>query len=169
VSGLAVDLAAAVRRAAAEVVDPELPMLTLAELGVLRSVEVEDGVARVAITPTYSGCPAIAEMRADLVARLRDAGCTDVQVRIELSPPWSSDDITPAGRAALAAHGVAPPGPVPHRGAVPMAFGVRSPSRPCPHCGSDATDVLSSFGSTPCTSVCRCRACAETFPMMKAI
>src|SRR5688500_8833703 len=90
---------------AATVTDPEMPMLTLEDLGVLRSVEEDGETVTVAITPTYSGCPAMATMRDDLVHRLRGAGYRQVQVRVELSPAWSSDWITERGRAALREHG----------------------------------------------------------------
>ncbi|WP_460708302.1 1,2-phenylacetyl-CoA epoxidase subunit PaaD [Myceligenerans halotolerans] len=106
----AVDLDRA-RAVAATVVDPELPMLTLADLGVLRDVETtDDGAVVVSITPTYSGCPAMATMRDDLVRRLREEGYDDVRVRVALHPAWTTDWITPRGRAALAEAGISPPG-----------------------------------------------------------
>ena len=158
-------------RAVAEtVVDPELPMLTLADLGVLRDVRVEGERVVVELAPTYSGCPAITEMRADVAARLRAAGHEHVEVRIVLDPPWSTDDITPRGRALLASHGVAPPGPAPRRmpGPVPLTLAGRPASPPCPRCGSHDTETTSAFGPTPCTALCRCRACAEPFEHVKA-
>ena len=102
--------AARARAVAATVTDPELPMLTLADLGVLRDVALAGGTVIVTITPTYLGCPAMATMRDDLVHRLRDSGYDDVQVRVSLSPAWSSDDITAHGRQALAEHGISAPG-----------------------------------------------------------
>jgi ring-1,2-phenylacetyl-CoA epoxidase subunit PaaD len=108
------------RRVAAEVTDPELPMLTLADLGVLRDVTIDaDGVVNASLTPTYSGCPAMAEMRADLDARLRAAGFAEVRIRTVLDPPWTTDWITPEGRRKLAEHGIAPPGAT-HSGVVPL-------------------------------------------------
>ncbi|RSN96009.1 phenylacetate-CoA oxygenase subunit PaaJ, partial [Streptomyces sp. WAC 05379] len=96
------------RHIAATVPDPELPMLTLADLGVLRDVALtEDGTVVTSLTPTYSGCPAMAEMRADVAARLRDAGYPRVEIRTVLDPPWTSDWITPAGRRKLTEHGIA--------------------------------------------------------------
>ncbi len=118
---------------AASVTDPEMPMLTLEDLGVLRDVELEGDRVIVTITPTYSGCPAMATMRDDLVHRLRDAGFADVEVRVSLHPAWSSDWITPRGREALAEHGISRPGAAPrHDGrsacrCCPSA--VRSPAR----------------------------------------
>ncbi|MBO0609083.1 1,2-phenylacetyl-CoA epoxidase subunit PaaD [Myceligenerans salitolerans] len=102
-----------VRRIASTVVDPELPVLTLADLGVLRDVEIaDDGAVVVAITPTYSGCPAMATMRDDVVRRLQEEGYDDVRVRVALHPAWTTDWITPRGRAALAEAGISPPGRV---------------------------------------------------------
>ncbi|HJQ43622.1 MAG TPA: 1,2-phenylacetyl-CoA epoxidase subunit PaaD [Jatrophihabitantaceae bacterium] len=159
------------RTIAEQVTDPELPMLTLADLGVLRSVCTEGDRVVVEIAPTYSGCPAVAEMRADLMSRLHGDGFADVEVRVVLSPPWTTDDITARGRATLARHGVAPPGVRPHRppGPVPLQLSHRLPAPPCPHCGSVDTEVTSAFGPTPCTALCRCRICAEPFEHMKAI
>ena len=113
---------------AARVTDPELPMVTLADLGVLRSVRIDDdGTVVVEITPTYTGCPAMGVMRADLVLALHEAGFGAVDVRTVLSPAWSTDWISAAGRAKLAAGGIAPPGKAPVRTAGPV------PLQPRPH------------------------------------
>lgn len=166
-----VSLTPADARAIAETVtDPELPMLTLHDLGVLRDVRVEGERVIVEITPTYSGCPATAEMHADLAARLRVAGYRDVDVRTVLSPPWTTDDITEHGRQVLAEHGIAPPGPAPRRapGPVPLLLGARPAAVACALCGSTDTELVSQFGSTSCKSLHRCLACREPFEHVKA-
>lgn len=159
------------RHIADQVPDPELPMLTLADLGVLRDVELtEDGTVVASLTPTYSGCPAMAEMRADVAARLREAGYERVEIRTVLDPPWTSDWITTSGRRKLAEHGIAPPGPAP-RGAGPVAL-VLSPTRhavTCPRCGSANTEETSRFAATSCKALWRCRACREPFEYVKEI
>ncbi|HEX6755224.1 MAG TPA: 1,2-phenylacetyl-CoA epoxidase subunit PaaD [Mycobacteriales bacterium] len=154
---------------AAAVLDPELPVLTLADLGVLREVRTEGERVTVTITPTYSGCPALTAMRAELRARLRAAGWPDVEVRTELDPPWSTDLITERGRRALAERGVAPPGRAPHRPAGPVPLTLVRPHRtvPCPRCGSTDTVETSEFGPTACLALRRCAACAEPFESVK--
>nr|WP_231329774.1 1,2-phenylacetyl-CoA epoxidase subunit PaaD [Actinomadura graeca] len=158
-------------RAAAETVtDPELPMLTLADLGVLRDVRVDGGHVEITITPTYTGCPALDAMRADLRARLADAGYRDVRVRTVLDPPWTTDWITERGRGKLAAAGVSPPGPAPRRATGPIPLTLGPPRRiPCPRCGSADTVRLSRFGATACKSLHRCGGCGEPFEHVKEI
>lgn len=157
------------RHIAERVPDPELPMLTLADLGVLREVEVtEDGTVVASLTPTYSGCPAMAEMRADVAARLRDAGYARVEIRTVLDPPWTSDWITPDGRRKLAAHGIAPPGAAP-RGPVALVLAPTRRAVPCPRCGSADTEETSRFAATSCKALWRCRACLEPFEYVKEI
>ncbi|WP_242454086.1 1,2-phenylacetyl-CoA epoxidase subunit PaaD [Bailinhaonella thermotolerans] len=153
------------------VVDPELPMLTLADLGVVRGVEADAaGAVTVSLTPTYSGCPALAEMRATVDARLREAGFADVRVRTVLDPPWTTDWITPAGRRALAEHGIAPPGPrPPGRGPVPLTLGPVRRAVPCPRCGSRATEEVARFSGTACRALRRCAECREPFEHLKEI
>ncbi len=162
--------AAEARAVAEQVLDPELPMLSLADLGVLREVTLEDGAVLVTITPTYSGCPALATMRDDLVHRLRAAGFDDVRVRVALDPPWSTDLVSARGRAALAAHGVSPPGPAPRRDApVPLSLlPVRRALR-CPRCGATDVEATSEFGPTACTALYRCRGCLEPFTHLKEV
>ncbi|SHK62565.1 ring-1,2-phenylacetyl-CoA epoxidase subunit PaaD [Pseudonocardia thermophila] len=155
---------------AAAVRDPEMPMLTLADLGVLRDVTEDGDRVTVTITPTYSGCPALTEMRADLQRSLTAAGYRDVEVRTVLSPAWSTDWITEDGRRALAEHGVAPPGPAPRRGGpVPLTLLPPSDVVRCPRCGSPATEETSRFGPTACTALRRCTACREPFQHMKEL
>ena len=147
--------------------DPELPFLTIGDLGILRDVEeTADGVV-VTITPTYSGCPAMREITADLTGRLTAAGYSRVELRTRLAPPWSSDWITADGRAKLEQAGIAPPGPR-RTGAVPLTLG-RRPAVRCPACGADDTVELAHFGATACKALHRCRACAEPFEAVKAI
>ena len=151
---------------AAQVVDPELPMLTLADLGVLRSVRGSGDEVVVTLTPTYTGCPAMEVMRADVVRALARAGY-DATVEVQLTPAWSSDWISPTGREALAAAGISPPGPAPTSTVVPLTLG---PTRSvtCPRCGS-AGELLSEFGATSCKAVYRCTSCAEPFEHVKEI
>ena len=160
-------------RAVAEAVtDPELPMLTLADLGILREVEERGDAVTVAITPTYSGCPALDTMRDDLVHALRQAGFGQVEVRTVLTPPWSTDWISAAGRRKLAAAGIAPPGKAPHHrtgGPVPLTLSLPSRHVHCPHCGSAETGLVSYFGATACRSVYSCCTCSEPFEHVKEI
>ncbi len=157
---------------AARVTDPELPMVTLADLGVLRDVRVDaDGTVVVDITPTYTGCPAMGVMRADLVHALHRAGFADVEVRTVLSPAWTTDWISEAGRRTLAAGGIAPPGKAPVRttGPVPLQLGPPRRKASCPLCGSEDTEELSEFGATACKALRRCRSCREPFEHLKEI
>jgi ring-1,2-phenylacetyl-CoA epoxidase subunit PaaD len=157
---------------AERVVDPELPMLTLADLGVLRGVESgESGRVTVTITPTYSGCPALEEMRADLTRRLAEAGYDDVEVRTVLHPAWTTDWISAEGRRKLAEHGIAPPERVGPRAAGPVPLNL-APTRRlvrCPNCGSGHTTELSRFSSTACKALFRCADCREPFEHFKEL
>lgn len=150
---------------AAGVVDPELPMLTIADLGILREVRTDHDRVVVTITPTYAACPAMDTIRTEIVAALRRGGWPEVEVVTTLHPPWTTDWITPAGREKLAAAGIAPPGPVAGSG---RSLPLLPPALTCPRCGSSRTEQVSVFGATACTSIWRCRACAEPFPHVKA-
>lgn len=141
------------RDVAASVCDPEIPGLSIADLGVLRDVVLADGQVEIRITPTYSGCPAMHAITTDVQAALTRAGITPARVRITLTPAWSTDMITPAGHAHLSALGIAPP--------------VRGITPRCPRCGSPDTETLSAFGSTACKSLHRCLACREPFDAFK--
>jgi ring-1,2-phenylacetyl-CoA epoxidase subunit PaaD len=162
---------ATARDLAARVTDPEMPMLTLEDLGVLRDVAVSDeGTVVVTITPTYSGCPAMATMRDDLVHTLHDHGFVDVRVEVSLHPAWSSDWITPRGRRSLVEHGLSAPGAAPrHDGPIALSLlPVRRALR-CPRCGGGAVELVSEFGPTACTALYRCADCLEPFEHVKEI
>jgi ring-1,2-phenylacetyl-CoA epoxidase subunit PaaD len=159
-------------RAVAETVtDPELPMLTLADLGVLRDVAERDGTVIVSITPTYTGCPAMDTMRDDLEHALLGAGYSDVEVRTVLRPAWSTDWITERGRHKLAEAGIAPPASAPRRDGGPVPLTLNAPARrvSCPRCGSADTDEVSRFSATACKALRRCRSCSEPFEHVKEI
>nr|WP_194283097.1 1,2-phenylacetyl-CoA epoxidase subunit PaaD [Saccharothrix syringae] len=156
---------------AARVRDPELPVLTLADLGVLRDVTESDGRVSVTITPTYSGCPALEEMGADLRRSLLAAGFAEVEVRTSLSPPWSTDWISDEGLRKLREAGIAPPSRLGPRVAGPVPLNLVPPPRrvACPRCGSSRTAELSRFGSTACKALRRCDDCGEPFEHVKEI
>ncbi|WP_431934792.1 1,2-phenylacetyl-CoA epoxidase subunit PaaD [Micromonospora sp. RP3T] len=155
-----------VREAVAAVVDPEIRVITIDELGILRAVEEEPATGRVVvtITPTYTGCPAMDVIRADIRRALAAAGHPDAEVRTVYAPAWSTDWISDAGRAKLAAAGIAPPAPRGDDTVVPLTLAVR-----CPRCGSPETTQVSRFGSTACKALWRCRSCAEPFDHLKAL
>ncbi|HEY8475001.1 MAG TPA: 1,2-phenylacetyl-CoA epoxidase subunit PaaD [Natronosporangium sp.] len=159
---------------AAQVLDPELRVVTIEELGILRDARAEPDRAVVTITPTYSGCPAMDVIRAEVTRALRRAGWATVEVVTQLRPSWTTDWITESGRAKLAAAGIAPPAPVRGTdgaaGPVPLGMpGRRPPAPACPWCGSTATEEVSRFGSTACKSLWRCDQCREPFEHVKAI
>ncbi len=158
------------RAAVGDVCDPELPPLTLVDLGILRSVEADaDGTVVVTVTPTYSGCPAVEYIEAE-IARVLDAeGCARFRVERSFTPAWSTDRMTEDGRRKLLELGIAPPG----AGPVPISIGRRPAAAAaplvCPRCGSTATEEISRFGSTACKALYRCTSCAEPFDHFKAI
>ena len=131
--------------------DPEIPVLSVVDLGIVRSVLPD----RVTITPTYTGCPATQVIERDIRAALDGAGYRAVRIETVLWPPWTTDWITAEGRKKLHAYGIAPP----------LAAGQRTPA--CPQCGSSETEEISRFGSTPCKALWRCRSCAEPFDLFK--
>ena len=164
-------LAAAVREAIASVHDPEIPPLSIVELGIVQDVRITADALAVDLLPTFAGCPALDAIREDVTAALRPvAGDRRVEVRFLYSPPWTSDRITPEGREALRAFGLTPPtghGPAPG-GPVPIRLGRRVPVRvTCPFCGSDETVLESAFGPTLCRSVHFCSACRNPFEAFK--
>ena len=158
------------REVVASVRDPELPALTIDDLGILGDVTVEHGAVVVAVTPTYSGCPAMDTIHDDIVSTLHRAGYDAVEVRVQLTPAWSSDRITAIGRRKLAAAGIVPPGPalVPGR-SIPITLRRSEPRLPCPRCGAADTEETSRFGATACKSLHRCRECGEPFEHLKAL
>jgi ring-1,2-phenylacetyl-CoA epoxidase subunit PaaD len=156
--------AAAVWRVLEDVADPEIPVLSIVDLGVVRFVRWDaDGKLHVGLTPTYSGCPATEVIRGSVERALARAGHADARIDTVLSPPWTSDWLSREGRQKLAAFGIAPPAePVssPRR-----LFG--DPLVACPKCGSDSTEKVSEFGSTPCKAHYRCTECLEPFDYFK--
>jgi ring-1,2-phenylacetyl-CoA epoxidase subunit PaaD len=171
------DAASRARAIASAVKDPEVPVLTIEDLGVLRDVRTDGDRVIVTITPTYSGCPAMDVIRDDLVLALSAAGFADVDVRLTLSPAWTTDWMTDAGKQKLSEYGIAPPsGASPHTpgsltrtpggraavGPIKLSLGVK-----CPRCGSLDTREVSRFGSTSCKALYECRACLEPFDHFK--
>ncbi|MET1112563.1 MAG: 1,2-phenylacetyl-CoA epoxidase subunit PaaD [Allosphingosinicella sp.] len=148
VAAARLDETAAIWAVLAGVPDPEIPVISVVDLGIVRSVERD----RVAITPTYTGCPATQVIERDIRAALDSAGYRHVAIETALSPAWTTDWITPEGRSRLHAYGIAPP---------------TSSAVACPQCGSADTEEISRFGSTPCKALWRCRSCAEPFDLFK--
>jgi len=140
----------------AEVADPEIPVVSVVDLGIVRDVAVRDDQVEVTLTPTYSGCPATLPIRQAVEAALHER-FPNVSVKVSLAPAWTTDWITPDGRRRLEDFGIAPPNPVFNR------------PRACPQCGSTDTEQLSEFGSTPCKALYRCRACREPFDYFKCL
>ncbi|WP_425579547.1 1,2-phenylacetyl-CoA epoxidase subunit PaaD [Streptomyces coacervatus] len=157
---------------AGSVPDPELPVLTLQELGVLRAVHVRGAESvEVELTPTYTGCPAIEAMSLDIEQALHAHGIRDVTVRTVLRPAWSTDDITAEGRRKLREFGIAPPRVREVSGPVPVSLSPTRMLEPlrCPHCGSTDTELLSRFSSTACKALRRCLTCREPFDHFKEL
>lgn len=146
--------------------DPEIPVITIADLGILRDVEVDESArrVRVVITPTYSGCPAMTHIHDEVVRCAERLGYA-AEVQTVLSPPWSTNDLTEQGAEKLRAFGIAPPSGRAPGGPVPVTLGRVA----CPHCGSTDTSVVSPFGSTACKALRRCESCREPFDEFKVI
>ena len=150
--------------------DPEVPVISVVDLGIVRDVIVDDGGLVVAVTPTYSGCPATEAIEASIVVALDDAGLGPTTIRMQRAPAWTSDWISADGRAKLHAYGIAPPGPVDRDAALPLRFVARPPAPlACPRCASTNTERLAAFGATACKALWRCRACGEPFEHFKPI
>jgi len=143
------------------VTDPEIPVLTLQDLGVLRDISVDNGEVTITITPTYAGCPAMQTMQTDIEKALQDAGYQQIKVKQSLSPAWSTDWMTQNGREKLRAYGIAPP--------LKTACDQSSGSIECPQCNSSEVKRISEFGSTACKALYQCRDCLEPFDYFKCI
>lgn len=162
------DALEALQALVAEILDPEIPVLTLDDLGILRGVDTaEDGHAIIRITPTYSGCPATDPIRREVQRVAQAAGYRDAEVRMELAPAWTTDWMTKEGRRKLRVYGIAPPDPAPHANAG-CAF-VESGTAVCPRCRSTDTREISRFGATPCQAQHVCNSCLEPFHRFKTL
>jgi ring-1,2-phenylacetyl-CoA epoxidase subunit PaaD len=159
---------AEVWEALAEIADPEIPVISLVELGVVRDVEVEDGRVRVEFTPTFLGCPALEVMRDQMAAKVRELGA-EPEIQVIADDSWSTDRITPEGREKLREAGFAPPALRDPRGRRPQLVQLqRGPFR-CPYCGSTDTELENIFGPTPCRSLRYCKSCRQPFEQFKTI
>lgn len=150
-----------------QVKDPEVPVISIVELGIVRAVEVEGAAVRVDITPTYSGCPAMRTIEEEVVAALQRHGFEEVTVRTVFQPAWTTEWIGEEAREKLRAYGIAPPGHLAADAPIQLGRTVRRPA--CPFCGSIETELRSEFGSTACKSLHYCTACRQPFEHFKAI
>ncbi len=149
-----------------QVADPEIPVISVTELGIVREVRADAQGIEVVVTPTYSGCPATEEIEQSIRIALTQAGAPNVRVSTQLSPPWSTDWIAPQGKEKLRRYGIAPPGAVADDQARPVTFVARID---CPLCASSNTERLSQFGATACKALYRCRDCREPFEYFKPL
>lgn len=150
-----------------DVLDPEVPVVSIVELGIVRDVEVADDTIVVTITPTYSGCPAMNAIENEIVNALRARGVEKVELKTVYSPAWTTDWIGAGAREKLRAYGIAPPSPVDH--SAPIAIGKRRSAVRCPYCASTHTELQSEFGPTACKSIHVCRDCRQPFEEFKPI
>lgn len=139
-----------------QVPDPEIPAISLVDLGVIRDLQWEEETLQVTVTPTYSGCPATSLINMEIERALRENGVKNVEIKRQISPPWTTDWLSEKGRARLEAYGIAPPQPA------------GGPEK-CPHCGGTDLERISQFGSTPCKAQWRCKTCLEPFDYFKCI
>ncbi len=139
-----------------QVPDPEIPVISLVDLGIIRNVAWKEDVLEVTVTPTYSGCPATSIINFEIESALRERGVPDLELKRQIAPPWTTDWMSEAGREKLREYGIAPPQP---------AGGPQE----CPRCGSADVEKISQFGSTPCKAQWRCRSCLEPFDYFKCI
>ena len=158
--------AAEVWDALAEIPDPEIPVISLVDLGVVKGVEVENGTVRVEFTPTFMGCPALEVMQRAMETTISELGATP-QINVRLDDSWSTDDITSEGREKLRAAGFAPPTPRPAAGTIELVQLQRGFR--CPYCGSTETRLENLFGPTPCRSIRYCESCRQPFEQFKTI
>ena len=149
------------------VMDPEVPVLSVVELGIVRDAAATDDGAIVTVTPTYSGCPAMREIESEIRNALEEQGIGPVEIRTTYAPAWTSDWIAPEARAKLEAYGIAPPGPADNDELIPLRR--RAVTARCPYCKSAETEEKSEFGSTACKSIWYCRSCRQPFEQFKAI
>jgi ring-1,2-phenylacetyl-CoA epoxidase subunit PaaD len=152
--------------ALAEIPDPEIPVISLIDLGVIRAVEVQDGYVRVDFTPTFLGCPALEVMRDAMADRIRALGA-EPEINVVMDDSWSTDRITPAGRKKLRESGFAPPAP--REAAAPTLVQLQTNVFRCPYCGSTETKLENIFGPTPCRSLRYCAGCKQPFEQFKTI
>jgi ring-1,2-phenylacetyl-CoA epoxidase subunit PaaD len=151
-----------------EVEDPEIPVISIVDLGIVRDVAWQGGACVVTLTPTYSGCPATEVIAQSVLEQLHRRGVADVQLRTRLAPAWTTDWMTEEGKSKLLAYGIAPPIGLAREQSVRVVDIGKPPPRPaCPQCGSRRTVLTSAFGSTPCKSMYRCESCAEPFDHFK--
>lgn len=150
-----------------EVMDPEVPVLSIVELGIVRDVVIGEHQVDVTVTPTYSGCPAMRVIEEEIEAALRARGAERVVVTTSFTPAWTTDWIPPEAREKLRAYGIAPPGATDHD--APVSIGRRRPAVRCPFCGSAETELRSEFGATACKAIHVCRSCEQPFEEFKAI
>ncbi len=139
-----------------QVPDPEIPVISVVDLGIVRAIRWREGTCEVTITPTYSGCPATSVIEMDIERTLRDRGIEKIRLNRQISPPWTTDWLSEKGRASLESYGIAPP----QNAGVPEQ---------CPRCGASDLTLVSQFGSTPCKAQWRCSACLEPFDYFKCI
>lgn len=163
-------LAASAWEMLAQIPDPEIPVLSIVDLGIVRSVEVDGAKVTVGVAPTYSGCPATEVIEDSVVKSLRSGGIDQISIRRVLSPPWTSDWITDRGRQKLREYGIAPP----EKGAAARGRRLGDPMATerivaCPRCGTENTEKVSEFGSTPCKAAYKCIECLEPFEYFKCI
>ena len=149
------------------VMDPEVPVISVVELGIVRDVAIQNDAVTITITPTYSGCPAMREIEADIRTALLERGVHNVNVKLVLSPAWTTDWIGPEAREKLRAYGIAPPGRAEPQGLITLTRARMAV--PCPFCGSNDTRLQSEFGSTACKAIHVCNACRQPFDEFKAL